>query len=469
MVTQTSGGNYAWNTAPSGTAGNAISFTQAMTLDASGRLGIGVTSPSQSLHVAGTSTSAVIVGNADGTTKFYQLSYNNSQANSRSWRFSNDVSVFGDFAIQQSTTQTGSTYASQLYFSNSGAATFSSSVTAKSSIAVSNNGAESPLLSATSTFADGYRATLRLSNTHTGGKAWEVYSTNDSDGGYGGGKLAFVNTTNSVNAMTLTGAGNVGIGTTSPSQILDVRKATASGDTQFNFVNSQNSSSGNTSITSSIYLGFFDDSNGLANANKIVSGKSGDYTSAPTANSFLAFHTTSANSTAERMRITSGGNLLVNTTTDLGGSNKLQVNGVIVAVNDYISTRATSNSTQYGFVNAGDGNLYVGNVGGAAVGRFAMATGVYVATSDKNKKKDFEISNLGLDAIMGLKPTLYRMKSENGTQKHLGFVAQEVKEYIPQAYVQNNEFIGLSEMPIIAALTKALQELKQELDTLKNK
>ena len=38
-------GSHAWFTAPSGTAGNAISFTQAMTLDASGNLGLGETSP----------------------------------------------------------------------------------------------------------------------------------------------------------------------------------------------------------------------------------------------------------------------------------------------------------------------------------------------------------------------------------------------------------------------------------------
>ena len=37
---------HSWYTAASGTAGNAISFTQAMTLDASGNLGIGTTSPS---------------------------------------------------------------------------------------------------------------------------------------------------------------------------------------------------------------------------------------------------------------------------------------------------------------------------------------------------------------------------------------------------------------------------------------
>ena len=42
-----------WFTAPSGTAGNAISFTQAMTLDASGNLGVGQTSPGARFESAG--------------------------------------------------------------------------------------------------------------------------------------------------------------------------------------------------------------------------------------------------------------------------------------------------------------------------------------------------------------------------------------------------------------------------------
>jgi hypothetical protein len=41
-----SSGGHVWNIAPSGTAGNAITFTQAMTLDASGNLGVGSTAPS---------------------------------------------------------------------------------------------------------------------------------------------------------------------------------------------------------------------------------------------------------------------------------------------------------------------------------------------------------------------------------------------------------------------------------------
>jgi hypothetical protein len=56
-----------WYTAPSGTAGNTISFTQAMTLDASGNLGIGTSSPGAKLEVYGGGTGTVTnaqIGNA---------------------------------------------------------------------------------------------------------------------------------------------------------------------------------------------------------------------------------------------------------------------------------------------------------------------------------------------------------------------------------------------------------------------
>jgi hypothetical protein len=49
-------GQHVWFNAPSGTAGNAITFTQAMTLDASGNLGVGTTSPALTLDVERTTT-----------------------------------------------------------------------------------------------------------------------------------------------------------------------------------------------------------------------------------------------------------------------------------------------------------------------------------------------------------------------------------------------------------------------------
>jgi hypothetical protein len=47
---------HTWRIAPAGTQGNAITFTQAMTLDASGNLGVGTTSPSLRLDVNGAAT-----------------------------------------------------------------------------------------------------------------------------------------------------------------------------------------------------------------------------------------------------------------------------------------------------------------------------------------------------------------------------------------------------------------------------
>jgi hypothetical protein len=59
------GSGHRWFTAPSGTAGNAITFTQAMTLDASGNLGVGTTSPLAELHV--NSGAANLVGLFEST------------------------------------------------------------------------------------------------------------------------------------------------------------------------------------------------------------------------------------------------------------------------------------------------------------------------------------------------------------------------------------------------------------------
>lgn len=60
-------GTHTWFNASSGTAGNAITFTQAMTLDASGNLGIGTTSPSNKLDVFGATRSQVQSGSTNNT------------------------------------------------------------------------------------------------------------------------------------------------------------------------------------------------------------------------------------------------------------------------------------------------------------------------------------------------------------------------------------------------------------------
>jgi len=87
-------GFFAWYTAGTGTAGDPITFTQAMTLDASGNLGVGTTSPNVRLEVATSSGTAGQVNThialSRGTTNYAFLATERAAA-------SNDVSalVFG--------------------------------------------------------------------------------------------------------------------------------------------------------------------------------------------------------------------------------------------------------------------------------------------------------------------------------------------------------------------------------------
>ena len=117
-----------------------------------------------------------------------------------------------DFAINDS----GNTVNMFLLSNPTGAATFSSTINAYTSINVTNNGAQGATLAANSTYADGYDAILSLNNTHTGGRNWSIRSTNNSRGTLGGGKLIFQDTTSGVDTglMTLVTGGNVLIGTT---------------------------------------------------------------------------------------------------------------------------------------------------------------------------------------------------------------------------------------------------------------
>jgi hypothetical protein len=92
-----SNGQHIWYTSASGTAGNNITFTQAMTLDASGNLLVGVTSGSQKLIVS--NSAASVVGyfiNSNATTAYgTQITYTGKAPNSTGEEFiyCNDTSV----------------------------------------------------------------------------------------------------------------------------------------------------------------------------------------------------------------------------------------------------------------------------------------------------------------------------------------------------------------------------------------
>jgi len=79
FVSDGSAGGFAWQIAPTGTAGNAISYTQAMTLDASGRLGIGMTPASGTvvdiLSTSNTSLTSALRVNSNNLAVSTSLAY----------------------------------------------------------------------------------------------------------------------------------------------------------------------------------------------------------------------------------------------------------------------------------------------------------------------------------------------------------------------------------------------------------
>jgi len=175
--------------------------------------------------------------------------------------------------------------------------------------------------------------------------------------------------------------------------------------------------------------------------------------------------------------ITNTGMVLIKTATintTVSSTSALQANSDIVSIGSsagfFTQNRASTNI--FGWY--GTTNFYAWNTDVGNIGQIAYNTGVYTPLSDINKKKDFELSTIGLDAVLGLKPTLYRMKTDDESlDKHLGFIAQEVKEFIPQAYEEfgegENKFIGLNYNSIVAVLTKAVQELSKQNEELSNR
>jgi len=284
---------------------------------------------------------------------------------------------------------------------------------------------------------------------------------NGSSGAYIGSttNIPFAITTNDSERISITGSGNVGIGTSSPTNTGGYATLTIGGNSttkgQLTF---------NSSTTPIGYL--YNDATNMNIGSENA----------------LIFATTSTS--VERMRITSGGRGLFGTTTPSAGAGgfgdtSFQVNNEIVSIGstsgffwENRSGGTTVNSNWYGWYTTG-GTIFLYN-GAANAASITPSTGVYTPLSDINKKKDFEQSTIGLNAILGLKPTLYRMKTdETEGHKELGFIAQEVKEFIPQAFFESgedeNKFIGLNYNAIVAALVKSVQELKTELDELKNK
>jgi hypothetical protein len=335
---QASGIHY-WFTAPSGTAGNAISFTQAMTLDASGNLGVGTTSPSARLDVSG------------------------------------------------------------------------------GSIRVNEDGAGTKVI------------TLR-SNYASVGPAINV-TTNDP--------LLFL--TNNTERARIDSSGNLLVGTTSVTTGVSGTETTLC-------------LKGNSANKAASFVAANASGTGIS-----VFG-TGDSTVACYAGTITNHPLVLQTNNTERARITSGGDLLVGTTSSAQNANdglKFLPGGAVYVVNN-----GGTDGFSYYNTTAGAYRFYVQNNGTIAATNTTIA-----AISDQRLKENIQDLDVGLDKIMALKPRKFDWKAGKGKdiKGDRGWIAQEFEQVFPDMVDQWKDPAPEGEEPyksvradLIPVLVKAIQE-----------
>jgi hypothetical protein len=370
-----------------------------------------------------------------------------------------------------------------LNFTQAGAATFSSSVTATaatfSDIVTNTTGGYRTLAS------QGYILRNDANSTNLGGLTRRSYWAGGAaldtqifaETGYG----IFLNVNgSSTTGINILSTGNVGIGTSSPSSI--------SGYT----ILSINNTSG----------GLLDLKSNGTSVGQIYVNSGGLSIDANGANPTV-FYTNST----ERMRITSGGSILIGSSTDTGNG-LLEIKAPSAKYGMRIYSPNTTNNCFGLWVDGGsssaDNALLIRNQSGSATYFLIRGDGYlqspstynnttaspnylsisssgfferFVASSARYKEeiKDWDVN--GLSIILALRPRTYRYKKEyynKADVDFLGLIAEEVAEvntYL--ADYENEDGTGQVEnvryATIVVPLIKAVQELEARIKQLENK
>jgi len=269
---------------------------------------------------------------------------------------------------------------------------------------------------------------------------------------FAGSSLRFGN--NGLDQVTIDLAGNVGIGTSSPATKLNIKPASYANGTAvapaFQIEYSGAAGSSSTSQGAICWSSAGVQTGAITTA---FDNPSATY------NTAMIFYTSNSTGTnTERMRISSGGDLLIGTTAT--SVQKLRIDGTqggIFVTNDdlnhysYLALSKSSSSAAH-YV------LGILNSAGTTVGAITHnnTTTTYATSSDYRLKENIAPMTGALDVVQALKPVTYKWKSDGSDGQ--GFIAHELQKVVPDCVTGEKDAMRTEKYEISPAIPAEVDE-----------
>jgi hypothetical protein len=260
--------------------------------------------------------------------------------------------------------------------------------------------------------------------------------------------------TDNTERLRITNTGNVGIGTSTPASLLEVKGATP-------FIRL-------TDTSASSETGFImDNTGGFIRGGLTINHSTGEFKHYCGVSGNSYFQTFLTNG-SERMRITSGGNVLINTTTS--NNTPLEIECGSGGDGIYLKRSGAYSQMFIGGNTTGTAITFIRTAGSGGVRLDSGATAWASSSDERLKNINGSIEN-ALDSLLTLRAVNFSWKSDETNKNNLGLIAQDIEKVFPETVTldEENDVLGVRYTELIPVLVAAIQELSAKVSALENK